>query len=71
MIEDLFASLNALLGQHSHLLHAMRILFWIKSYLLLGIYGVFVYLAFTDPELNAVHQLRNEPKARSKGVLVA
>ncbi|NJD07147.1 MAG: hypothetical protein FIA97_11730 [Methylococcaceae bacterium] len=71
MIEDLFASLNALLGQHSHLLHTMQILFWIKSYLLLGIYGIFVYLAFTDPELNSVHHPRNEPKARSKGVLVA
>lgn len=48
MIENLLDSLNVLLLQHPHLLQVMHTLFWIKYWLLLGIVGVFIYLAFTD-----------------------
>lgn len=48
MIEDLLTSLNVLLLQHPHLLGVMRTLFWVKNWLLLGIFGMFVYLAYRE-----------------------
>jgi hypothetical protein len=70
MFDDPLASLNTLLLQHPHLLQVMHTLFWFKSYLLLAIYGIFVYLAFTDRQLNAV-QSRGSRKAKPRGVLIA
>lgn len=70
MIEDLFAPLNALILQHPHVLQVMRTLFWFKSYLLLALFGCFVYLACTDRQLNDV-QSRGSRKAKPRDVLAA
>lgn len=68
MIENLLESLNLLLLQHPHLLGVMRFLFWFKSWLLLGIFGFFVYLVYAENRLMAQ---RKAALKRKNGVFIA
>ncbi len=51
MIEELLEHLNMLLLQHPHLLHVMHILFWVKYWLLVGIFWGFVYVVYKEDKM--------------------
>ncbi len=51
MIESLLENLNILLLQHPNLLGAMRFLFWLKSWLILSVFSIFVLLVYTNGRL--------------------
>lgn len=70
MMQNLLESLNALLLHHPHLLHLMRIFFWIKHWILMGIMGVFIYLIYTD-DRQPLPQRRKMLKPASDDVFVA
>jgi hypothetical protein len=57
MLENLLVTLNALLVQHPDLLGFMRYLFWLKSWLLLCVFSIFVYLVYMDGRLSEVKKL--------------
>jgi len=68
MIENLLDSLNLLLSQHPRLLDAMRFLFAIKCWLLLGVFSVFVCLAYADDQAKP----RKKPaRPKSEGIFIA
>lgn len=60
MLENLLVNLNALLVQHPDLLGFMRFLFWLKSWLLLCVFSIFVYLVYTDGRLSVEKKLNKQ-----------
>ena len=68
MIESLLVNLNTLLMQHPNLLGAMRFLFWMKSWLLLAVFGVFVMLVYLD---RCVYGKDKHFKRKAQGVFLA
>jgi hypothetical protein len=70
MIENLLDSLNALLLQHTHLLHLMHVLFWIRYWILMAIMGVFIYLVYTDARQDLAGK-RAAAKPAPGGIFIA
>ena len=68
MIENLLESLNILLLQHPHLIGVMRILFWAKSLLLVGVFCVFVYFVYSDDQVSGK---KKAAKREPEGVFIA
>ena len=68
MLENFLDTLNVLLLQHPHLLGVMRFLFWFKSWLLLGVFSVFVFLVYTEQRLLGKRKLL---KRQTQGVFIA
>lgn len=68
MIENLLETLNTLLLQHPDLLGVMRWLFWFKSWLLVGVFSVFVFLVYTQQPLSGK---RKNHKRQTQGVFIA
>ena len=68
MIENLLETLNTLLLQHPDLLGVMRWLFWFKSWLLVGVFSVFVFLVYTQQMPSGK---RKNPKRQTQGVFIA
>jgi hypothetical protein len=68
MLENFLDTLNVLLLQHPHLLGVMHFLFWFKSWLLLGVFSVFVYLVYTEQRLPGKRKLL---KRQTQGVFIA
>ncbi len=68
MLENLLDTLNVLLLQHPHLLEAMRFLFWFKSWLIVGVFSVFVCLVYMEQRLLGK---RKPLKRQTQGVFIA
>jgi len=68
MLENLLDTLNVLLLQHPHLLEVMRFLFWFKSWLILGVFSVFVYLVYMEDRLQGKRKVL---KRQARGVFIA
>ena len=68
MLVNLLDTLNVLLLQHPHLLEVMRFLFWFKSWLILGVFSIFVYLVYTDGCLSGKRKVL---KRQTQGVFIA
>jgi hypothetical protein len=68
MLENLLETLNVLLLQHPNLLGAMRFLFWLKSWLILAVFGIFVCLVYLDGHPLAKQKLS---KPQKQGVFIA
>jgi hypothetical protein len=68
MLENLLNTLNVLLLQHPDLLGVMRFLFWFKSWLILGVFSVFVFLVYTDGCLPEKKKLL---KRQTQGIFIA
>jgi hypothetical protein len=68
MLENLFETLNVLLLQHPDLLGVMRFLFWFKSWLIVGVFSIFVYLVYTDGHPLGKKKLS---KCQKQGVFIA
>jgi hypothetical protein len=68
MLENLLNTLNVLLLQHPNLLGAMRFLFWLKSWLIVAVFGIFVCLVYMDGQALGKQKLS---KRQKQGVFIA
>lgn len=70
MIEDILYSINTLLLHHPHLLRVMHVLFWVKYWILTGLMGVFVFLAYAE-DYKRSEEKRQTAESKSAGRFLA